>query len=446
LDRRTFLVTSAAAGLAAQTRTSSGRKPNFVFIVSDDHHWQTLGISGNPHVRTPNIDRLAKRGVYFVNGNITTPQCAPSRGVLLTGLETYQNGLKSNGATRFNPDIGPTVMEQLRLAGYDTTLIGKWHSGHTPAECGFAKAPLWLRGGSSNYMDPVLVRGIDGAPGKQQGHITYLFTDEAVKYLESARQPFFLWLAYNAPHSPLHASTKFSGAYAGKTETDLYPPAHPKDAKPIKWSTYYAVINELDDQIGRVIAQIEKSGQWDNTVIVFLGDNGMMCGTKNIAAKVVPWEESVRVPFMAAGGPVKAGIRHEDPVASIDLPATWMDFAGLKPARPLAGRSLKALLTTGKGGPAEAFATWDDGRAEALAVKQAVEPYREIRTRKYKLIVWESKKLGFYDLAADPVETRNLADDPVHQAALKDLRGRLTARMKATGDHAISWLGGDAAR
>ena len=441
VSRRSFLATVSAGAIAAQNRPAAGAKPNFVFILSDDHHYQTLGISGNPHARTPNLDRLAKRGILFTQGTISTSQCAPSRGILLSGLETYQNGLKSNGSLRFKPDLGPTVIEQLRQAGYETTLIGKWHSGHTPAECGFAKAPLWLNRGASKYIDPVLVRGISGQPRTEPGHITHLFTDAAVEYVRGARSPFFLWLSYNAPHSPLYASGKFAGMYEGKNEQELYPPEHPKDAKPIKWSTYYAVISELDASVGRLITEIERSGKWENTVVVFLGDNGMMCGTKGIAAKVVPWEESVRVPFIAAGGPVKTGVRHEDPVASIDLPVTWMDLAGLKPARPLAGRSLKQLLTTGKGGPDEAFAVWDDGRVEALAIKQAVEPYREVRTRKAKLIVWESKKQALYDIAADPAETKNLLDDPAYQRTLKDLRSRLTARMKATGDHAISWLG-----
>ena len=446
MKRRSFLAGACAGGIFAQTRPAAAAKPNFVFILSDDHYYQTLGASGNPHAHTPNLDRLAKRGVFFTQGTISTSQCAPSRGILLSGLETYQNGLKSNGAMSFKPDIGPTVIEQLKRAGYDTTLIGKWHSNHTPSECGFANAPLWLKGGSSKYIDPVLVRGVSGKPEPEKGHITHLFTDEAVKYVRDAKNPFFLWLAYNAPHGPLYASDKFARMYAGKADKDIFPPDHPKDSKPIKWSTYYAVISELDDQVGRLITELEKSGKWDNTVVVFLGDNGMMCGTKGLGGKVVPWEQSVRVPFIAAGGPVKAGVRHEDPAASIDLPATWMDFAGVKPARQLSGRSLKSLLTTGKGGPTDAFAVWDDGRVEALTIKQAVEPYREVRTRKAKLIVWESRKQALYDVVNDPGETRNLLDDPAHQAVLKDLRGRLTARMRATGDHAISWLGDSSAR
>ena len=193
--------------------------------------------------------------------------------------------------------------------------------------------------------------------------------------------------------------------------------------------------------MGRVVAALEENGLWDNTVVFFLGDNGFLCGTKGLNGKVHPWEESVRVPMAAAGGLVRRGLRVEDPVASIDLPATWLDLAGLTPAYALAGRSLATLLTAGKGGPQEAFAVWDDARPEALAVRRAVEPYRLVRTRRHKLIVWQSRKQGLYDLVADPGEERNLIDDTGYAKVRKDLRERLAARMASTNDAARSWLG-----
>jgi arylsulfatase A-like enzyme len=227
--------------------------------------------------------------------------------------------------------------------------------------------------------------------------------------------------------------------YADKADGEIAPPKHPPTAKPFRWRDYYAAISELDSCIGRLIAQVRASGLWENTVVVFIGDNGFLCGTKGLGGKVHPWEESVRVPFLAAGGPVKAGVRVEDPVASIDLPATWLDFAGV--SAKTSGRSLRKVLTTGKDGPGEAFAVWDDGRVEALVVRIAIEPYRLVRTRTHKLIVWESRKQALYDHVADPGEEKNLIDDAAHHATAKDLRARLAARMKATNDHAIAWLG-----
>ncbi len=435
VNRREFIVGGAGAALA-----QGARKPNFVFILSDDQHYQCLGAAGNPHIRTPNLDRLAARGVRFVNGTISTAQCCPSRGVLLSGLETFQNGLKSNGATRFRDDLGPTVIDQLRRGGYDTALVGKWHISNPPGECGFSRAPLWLREGGSRYLDPVLIRGLEGASKTETGHITDLFTSAAVEYVANATRPFFLWLAYNAPHTPWYAPPRYAAVYNTGAARDLAPPAHPANSKPFDWATYYAVISHLDDGVGRLIAQIERSGLWDNTVIVFLGDNGFLCGTKGLNGKVHPWEESVRVPLIAAGRNVSRGVSVEDPVASIDLPATWLDLAGIRPANMLAGRSLRRVFETGKGGPTDAFAVWDDPRAEALAIRTAVEPYREVRTRRHKLILWESKKQALFDHVDDPGEERNLIDSPRARLVRDDLRQRLAARMKATGDRALGWL------
>jgi len=138
LTRRQFL----AAPLAMQQR----RQPNLVLIVSDDHQWQCLGAAGNPHIQTPNLDKLAARGVYFPQGVISTSQCAPSRGVLLSGLETYQTGLDSNGYTSFRTFKGATVVEQLRRAGYATNLVGKWHIDNLPHQCGFTNPTFAANG------------------------------------------------------------------------------------------------------------------------------------------------------------------------------------------------------------------------------------------------------------------------------------------------------------
>ncbi|MDZ4797428.1 MAG: sulfatase-like hydrolase/transferase [Bryobacteraceae bacterium] len=443
LSRRHFLATLAAAVPAlAQTR-----KPNIVFLLSDDHHWQALGAAGNPNIKTPNIDKLASRGINFRQAVISTSQCAPSRGILLSGQEIYQTGLDCNEHTGFRFLKGDTVIEQMRKAGYATNLIGKWHLSNSPKECGFSKAPLWMQPGAMAYVDPPLKRGIDAAkPEPSKGLITDLWTSAAVDVIQSAGdQPYLLWLAYNAPHTPWTASEKYRQMYAGGN-AELAPPNHPKPkpnapGKPYDWATYYAVITELDANIGRVVDAIEKSGQWNNTLILFLGDNGYLAGSKGLQGKVYPWEESVRVPFVAAGGPVaKAGVSNAC-VASVDIPATMLDYAGIQPAQKLSGVSMKGLLSgRGKFPRDEAFSTWVDGRPEALTVNQAIEPYRLIRTPRHKFIIWESKKEAFFDLQADPFEERNLVADAGSAAVLKRLKEKLRARMKETADPALAWL------
>ena len=432
LSRRDFLAAAPSSGAAL---AAPPRRPNIVFLLSDDHHFQCLGANGNQHIQTPHLDRLASRGALFSNGQISTPQCNPSRGVLLSGLESYQTGLLSNGRTAFRAGLGPTVVAQLRDSGYDTTLLGKWHITNSPRECGFTQAPLWTPAGSMQYRNPKLRRGLDGSDEVVNGHITDLLTDEACRYLASPPpQPYLLWLAYNAPHTPWFAAPKYYEPY----RHPLPPPSHPKSgATYFDWQTYYAVVSHLDEAAGRVIDTLEKTGQWDNTLVVFLGDNGFLCGAKGLSGKVHPWEPSVRVPFILSGGRAhKRRIVNSDPVASIDLPATFLDLAGIKSPHRLSGRSLRSYLDKGAGAIDEGFSVWTDGRPDALTINEAVEPYRLVRTRTHKYILWESRRDALYDLRADPLEETPLSDAKLR----RQLRERLAARMRRTADPARDWL------
>jgi len=331
------------------------------------------------------------------------------------------------------------VVEQMRRAGYQTTLVGKWHIQPPPGTCGFDSAPLWLPPASSPYRDPMLRRGFEGQAQKTPGHITDLFTDAAIDHLKSAKQPFLLWLAYNAPHTPWYAEPKYKQPYEGRGD-QLAPPGHPKGGAKFDWETYYAVITHLDEAIGRLIGAVEKAGLWENTLIVFLGDNGYLCGTKGLQGKVYPWEESIRVPYFASGGVVRARGKLDAPVASIDLPATFLDYAGVRPAYALAGRSLRPELEQGRSKREAAFAAWNDPRPEALVIRRAVEPYRVVRTRTDKYILWESKKQALFDLRTDPGEENNLIEDARQAKVLARMGQLLAERMKDTADPARAWL------
>jgi|GEM_PF-1433195 len=470
LSRRSLLGTLAAPALAAPTR-----RPNFLIILSDDHHWQCVGAAGNPHVKTPNIDRLMARGVRFSDAVISTSQCAPSRGILLSGLESYQTGLESNGYTTFRHWKGRTAPEQLRRSGYDTILVGKWHIDVTPRECGFSEAPLWLKPASSNYVNPQLRQGLDGADQEVQGHITDLFTEAAEAALRDRKNPFLLWLSYTAPHTPWSEPERYRKPFEGRN-AELAPPAWPKPtpeeaarvaaqragaAKAGKkkggkkggfpdtggrggavfdWETYYAVIHHLDEGVGRVIAALERTGQWDNTLVVFLGDNGYLCGARGLQGKVYPWDQSIRIPFTVSGGVVKKPGVSDAPAASVDVPATLLDYAGVKPSHRMAGLSLKPVVNGGRFGRQENFSSWNDGRVEALFAGVAVEPYRAVRGGGWKYILWESRKEALYDLRTDPAEARDLSGEASQAPALARMRSALKRRMKETADPAAGWL------
>ncbi|MBL8217520.1 MAG: sulfatase-like hydrolase/transferase [Bryobacterales bacterium] len=461
LTRRQFASLFPAPLLAQQRR-----RPNLVVILSDDHHWQALGAAGNPNIRTPNLDKLAARGVRFSNAIISSSQCAPSRGILLSGQESYQTGLDSNANEAYRTFSGATVVEQLRRAGYQTNLVGKWHIQNTPKQCGFTNGPVWLSVAATPYPDPELRHGLDATTNtKTPGLTTDIFTREAVQVIEKAQQPYLLWLAYNAPHTPWTASEAFRKLYEGRN-AQLAPPQHPKPtprapgaAAPapkmkkkgggpggnrpdgmFDWETYYAVISEMDAGIGRVIDAVDRSGQWENTLILFLGDNGYLCGSKGLQGKVFAWEESIRVPFLAAGAGVKSGVVSDALVASVDVPATLLDAAGVKPGHKLAGTSIRLVLSGGRFSRDAAFSNWNDSRPEALYAGYGVEAYRVARTTEWKYILWESKKQALYQLKADPFEEKDLAEDPAHAADLKRMQARLRARMKETADPASAWL------
>ena len=453
LTRRQFVPTLTAPLLAQE------RKPNIILIVSDDHHWQCLGAAGNSKIQTPNLDKLAGRGVLFTNAIISTSQCAPSRGILLSGQESYQTGLDCNDHTGFRSFNGATVVEQLRRGGYETNLVGKWHIQPKPKECGFSKAPRWLAPAASPYLNPELRHGLDATDNTETpGHITDIFTSAAVDVIQQAKKPYLLWLAYNAPHTPWTASEPYQKLYAGRN-AELAPPNHPKAtaaprrAAPARggpggnrpdgafdWETYYAVISEMDAGIGRVVDEVDKSDQWSNTLILFAGDNGYLCGSKGLQGKVFPWEESIRVPMLASGGLVRKAAKSDAPVASIDISATMLDVAGIRPTHRLSGTSLRPAWSGGKFGRDASFSSWNDGRPEALVAGFPVEPYRAVRTPAWKYIVWESKKEALFDLKADPFEEKNLAAEPAHAGALRAMKERLRSRMKETSDHAAAWL------
>ncbi len=419
--RRAFLGACGLSIAAAQNR----KRPNILFILTDDHHFQAAGYTGNPHIQTPQLDALAKKGMVFTQAISASPQTAPSRGVLLTGQEPYKTGVTSNGARKYNVPVGPSIMEQLQASGYETSLIGKWQALKPPSALGFTNAPLWIQinDAAENYY--FLSRGVPAQETVKVDNSTEAFTQAAIEYLAQPHEkPFFLWLSY------LHEKVEprespFLALYA-KTKVIQPPPLHDKNSLPFNWRRYYATISHLDDSIGKVLAALEKSAELADTIIFFAGANGSLSGSHERTGKILPWEASLRVPMLVAGPGVQSGAKSDAPVSTADLPATWLDFAQVKPVSPLAGRSLKVSIETGKAVTDESYSSWCDLKKEN---SQGAEPYRVIRTRTHKLVLWQSGTVELYDWPADPEEKRNLAADPSSQKVLGLLKRKLEAQM-----------------
>lgn len=427
---------------------------NFVVVLSDDHRWDALGAAGNAAVITPVMDRMAREGVHFRQAVASVSQCHPVRASLITGLPAFRHGVYS---VQFQaPGVAETLCRRatvaslLRDAGYHTVVVGKWHLPAPPWECGFDEMKTWLPDGSAHYHDPELIRGRSEEEQVVPGFTQEIFADDAVGFLrgETARtRPFLLWLGFTAPHFPYEPNPeRIASLYEGRGEADLLPPGFPRGQPANDWRHYDEAVSHLDEQLGRVLAALAETGLAERTVVVLLGDNGYMMGERGVGGpgtrangKVVPYESSLRVPFLLTGPGLPAGLVSDLPVSSLDLPPTLLALAGVPVPADWPGRDLLAALA-GKVEVREAVAEWSDEESEVFGGVA----FRAVRTPTHKLILWKDPARGaggieLYDLAADPAEERNLAGDPAAAEVLRDLRARLFEWMRRNGDPALSW-------
>lgn len=435
-----FFIFCLAVGQSAAQKS----RPNIVFIMSDDHRWDGLGAAGNRNVLTPNLDRLAAEGVHLIQATMHVPQCSPGRAQLLTGLPPHQNGWYSNQFQR--PDVNASngfnryelLPALLHRTGYRTVLVGKWHLRPEPWNCGFSDVRTWLPGGGGPYRGIQLARGNSRQLTTHEGFTQEIFADDAIQFLkspEARQQPFFLWLAFTAPHSPFQPNPeRVQRRYAGKKSQDLWPPGFGAESHPNQWTHYYEAITFLDEQVGRILSALRNQNLDQNTIVVFLGDNGFMMGSRGWDGKVIPYEESIRVPLIIrAPSLAKTQGKTDASASSLDLPPTFLRWAGVEVPPAWPGRDLTPVLRAEQGhGIDYAISEFADNQSE----KFGEYAYRLVRTPSHKLIRWEKpgKSDELYDLKADPRETINLITDPSAAAVRHELLERLESWMRQTAD------------
>lgn len=450
------IILSALPVIAQKTKAT--KQPNIVFIISDDHRWDALGAAGNKKIKTPVLDKLARKGVYFRQAIIHVSQCAPSRATLLTGLSPHQNGYYSinylrsdlQWADRFKV---PTMPELLQQAGYQTVLVGKWHLSTNPWLTGFSDVRTWLPEGVAAYNNARLAKGNSRKKEEVKGFTNEIFANDAVAFLNSKQakeKPFLLWFAATIPHSPYMPNpSHIEHLYDSDTAANLILPAFPHNTKvdmsglgdtgdTAKLRNYYESVSYLDELVGRVLAALQKQGLAENTIVVFLGDNGLMVGSRGLKGKVVPYEESVRVPLIIYA-PKFATVkgRTDVPVSSLDIPATLLSMVGVLYPKDWSGRDLQPVLKGNKNHNIRyAISEWVDTEGQFRH-----NTHRLIRTPHYKLIRWENpaKPDELYDLVADPHEMKNVAGKTPVRSVRAQLSKDLNAWMVKTNDPAILW-------
>ena len=468
-SRRDFLKTMAATPLAVRSawvdaapaakQAGGAERPNVLVILTDDQRYDALGCAGHPFLRTPHLDRLAAEGARFANAFVTTSLCSPSRASLLSGLYAHRHRILNN-FTDFPNDL-PSYPRRLRAAGYETAYIGKWHMGEQSDEIrpGF---DFWMsHKGQGNYFDTEF--NINGARRVIKGYYTTVVTDHAVEWLQRPhRRPFLLVLGQKAPHGgPIVPEPKYEHAL---DDVDVAKPANAdsyRDGKPAwleqsypTWHggagplynykdygkfvrAYYGTILSVDDSVGRIYEALKGTGQLDNTLIVFTSDNGFALGEHGRVDKRTMYEESIRVPLLVRYPKwIARPTIVREMVLHLDLAPSILDLCGVEPLANAHGASWKRLLAGDTRG-------WRNSWFYQYNYEKEF-PYtpnvRGVRTDEWKYIHYphgdggpDRYTMELYNVKDDPLEMKNLIDDPKRAANVKELKAELARLMEAAG-------------
>ncbi len=452
-----FLASGAALPARDAAPGQPKRPPNIVLILADDLGWTDLGCYGSRYYETPNVDRLAREGMRFTQAYASAAQCKPTRACLMTGRDVGRHGIwavkRFHGYEQFHRSVAPenklslpldeiTIADELRKAGYRTGMVGKWHLGeeddYQPQNRGFDDTLTFLedyRHFGFTTRPPRTIK-----PG---AYLTDFVTDEAVRFIEENKaRPFFLYLPYFAVHGPIIPKPELVPHYEGK------PPdgGHRNPA-------YAAMVQSLDEGVGRIAARIDALGLAEDTLLIFYSDNGGAGGyerdgvswfspTSNEplrGGKGMLYEGGIRVPLIVRWpGVVAAGTTNEALATSTDFFPTFLALVGRQPqpGLPIDGLNLLPVLRgAALAKPIRNEICWHYPGylyAEKEKATWRITPSGAIRSGNWKLLEWyENGRLELYDLERDPREMHDLARELPEKAAA--LRRRLADWRRATG-------------
>jgi arylsulfatase A-like enzyme len=488
---------SQAVALSAAERD----RPNILFIYTDDHSHRTVSCYPEAYdfVHTPNIDKLAENGVRFTHAYIGT-WCMPSRAAMLTGHQQYGvESMRMVGrypGSEYDPEKCPFWPSVFRKEGYVTAQIGKWHTG---VDTGYGRdwdyQVVWNRPryqeNSGNYYDNQLIETNGGEPVMTKGYTTDRYTDLAEEFIQGehrdAEKPWYLWLCFGAVHGPFTPAERHLESYPEikvPTPADIFPPRPGKPeweqkieywvkndrgepvmkggafggrtvegARGIHGNTltdwvrqYHQGVLAIDESVGRLISALEKTGQLENTLVVFTSDQGFAWGQHGFCTKLAPYDATIRSPLIVSmPGTIPAGKVCKSPVSGVDLPPTFFSFAGLDLPWKMHGHDLKPFLMDPSKKREDPVLMSFTGRMYGSDTDQlptdpddlylnGVPWWLLVMDGRYKYIrsLLENEQEELYDLQNDPDELHNLALQREYSIKVREMRQQMLKELQRT--------------
>lgn len=445
-----IFLASTSVFLPSCVSAQENKKPNIIFILTDDQRASALGYAGNEIIKTPEMDQLAREGVYFETAMVTTPICAASRASILTGLYERTHGYTFGQGSLEQPYMKISYPVILKENGYYTGFFGKFGVKYKNGEEIFDEAEFYDRHNQDPNRKSYFYKTIDD----DTVHLTRYTGHRGQQFIKSAPidKPFFLSLSFSAPHAADSAPEQYfwqeksDDLYADITipppalGEDKYFNALPKEVKEglnrVRWywrfdteekyqesvKGYYRMINDIDDEIGELRKVLKEKGIADNTVIIFMADNGYFLSERQLAGKWLMYDLSIRVPLIIYDPRVAKHFDVDDMVLNIDVPKTILSIAGIEAPEEYQGLDLMPYVENGE----------HDGKRESIMIEHLWEfpkiPSSEgIRTEKWKYFRYRFIEAPeeLYDIENDPLEKNNLAQEKIYQDILRKLRKKL---------------------
>ncbi len=462
------LLSAFAFLLAASVSVSAEPRPNILLIVVDDLRFDDFGAAGHPFARTTHLDRVAREGAQFKNFFAVTPLCSPSRANILTGQETRHHGILDNTERSPRSHTLATFARSLHAAGYNTGFIGKWHMGNDPTPR--PGLDYWVSmKGQGEVADPELFE--NGRLARAPGYVTDIFTQRAVSFIQQRRTaPFLLMLSHKALHPNKIQSadgtsqaigeggfipaerhrTLYAGAQPARRGNYAVPPKDkPALARPIPGlkplgpetvtpdetiRDRLRMLAAVDEGLGQILAELEKQGTLNQTVVMVIGDNGYFYGEHGLSEeRRLAYEESIRLPLLVRYPPlVKAGSEPTGMALTTDLAPTIVELARAPAMSGIDGRSLLPLFTRTPADWRKSFLI--EYTTDIVFPRTLKMGYDAVRTERYKFIRYRELDgmNELYDLQQDPFELTNLMDSPAATGLRQQMETELARLLAPT--------------